>query len=296
METNTTTGSCLCGDIAWETSAPFEWMTYCHCSTCRKAHGAAFGAYVGVNADAFRWLRGEAAVRSFASSDGNARTFCGRCGSKVASRWRGGVSIPAGTLDGEIGVRADRHIFAASKAPWHEIRDRLPQHAASASDGQEFETLRATEPAPGRVRGACLCGGVAYEIDAPLEGGGITSCHCTRCRKAGATAHASNLFVALDRFRWLRGEDQLRSYKIPEALRFTQCFCGDCGAPQPFVNPARGAAVIPCGSLEDDPGAREARHIFVSSRAPWFEIADELPQFDAYPPPPFPEIAQRARV
>jgi hypothetical protein len=288
-------GRCLCGDVAWEVAAPFEWMTHCHCSICRKAHGTAFGTYVGVSADGFRWKRGESSVRSFASSDGNARTFCGRCGSKVASRWRGGVSIPAGTLDGDIGVRADGHVFAGSKAPWHEIRDALPRHEASSSGGPVFATKRATEPAPGVVRGACLCGGVAYELDGPLEGGGITSCHCTRCRKARAAAHASNLFVALEHFRWLRGEARLHSYKVPEAQRFTQFFCGDCGAPQPFANPARGSAVIPCGSLEDDPGPREARHIFVSSKAPWFEIAGELPQFAEYPPPPFPAFARPVR-
>jgi hypothetical protein len=269
-------------------------MTHCHCSVCRKAHGSAFGTYVGVGESAFRWTRGEGNVRSFAPPSGSARPFCGRCGSKVPQPWRGEVALPAGTLEGDIGIRADRHIFVGSKAPWHELRDSLPRHEASGSGGPSFETQRATAPAPGVVRGACLCGGVAFELDAPLTGGDITSCHCGRCRRARAAAHASNLFVALESFRWLRGESRLRSYKIPEALRFTQCFCGDCGAPQPFVNPARGAAVVPCGALEDDPGVREARHIFVSVRAAWFEIADELPQFAEYPPPPFPSVARAA--
>jgi hypothetical protein len=254
---------------------------------CRKAHGTAFGSYVGTTESAFRWARGEASVRSFASSDGDARTFCGRCGSKVASRWRGGVSMPAGVLDGEIGIRADRHIFVGSKAPWHEIRDALPRHEASSSGGAEFATQRNTQPAPGVARGACLCGAVAFEVAAPLAGGGITCCHCTRCRKARAAAHASNAFVALAHFRWLRGEERLCSYKIPEAERFTQWFCELCGCPMPGVNPVRESVVIPCGAFEDDPGLREVHHIFVPSRAPWFEIAGDLPQYDTYPPLPF---------
>jgi hypothetical protein len=279
-------GSCLCGDVTWEIEATPARMTHCHCSLCRKAHGAAFGTYLGVLASEFRWTRGEASVRGYASSPVLRRTFCPRCGTKLPVSWQDEVQMAAATLDGELRVRPSKHIFVGSKAPWHAIRDALPQHAGSSSDDPELPTRRHTEPAPGVVRGACLCGAIAYECDAPLTGGDITNCHCTRCRKARAAAHASNTFVALASFRWLRGEERLRSYKIPEAQRFTQFFCGDCGAPQPNVQRALERAVIPCGSFEDDPGVREARHIFVSSRAPWFEIADELPQFAEYSPPP----------
>jgi hypothetical protein len=231
-------------------------------------------------------------VRSFASSSVLERTFCPRCGSKLPVRWQDEVQLPAASLDGDLGVLPNKHIFVGSQAPWHAIRDALPQHAGSSSSDPEPPTRRATEPAPSVARGACLCGGVAYEVDLPLGGGGITNCHCGRCRSARGAAHASNAFVALAHFRWLRGAARLRSYKIPEAERFTQVFCGDCGSPQPNVSPARGLAVIPCGSFEDDPGLREVRHIFVSSRAPWFEIAGELPQYDSYPPAPFPDIAR----
>ncbi len=287
-----TSGSCLCGDLAWEVAAPFTWMTHCHCSLCRKAHGTAFGTYVGTSSDGLRWLRGEESVRSYESSPGLARPFCGRCGSKAPSRWRDGAALPAGGLDADPGIRPQAHIFVASKAPWHEIADALPRiPGASPGVGIELETKRATDRAPGVVRGACLCGAMAYEVDGPLEGD-ITSCHCSRCRKARAAAHGSNLFVEAKHFRWLRGEEQLRSYKVPEALRFTQTFCGGCGAPMPRVDPSRGAAVIPCGSFEDDPGAREARHIFVSAKAPWFEIADALPQFAEYPESGFPSFAR----
>ena len=234
-------------------------------------------------------------MRSFPSSPALTRTFCARCGSKLPVRWEDEVHMPAGTLEGELGVLPTRHLFVGSKAPWHEIRGKLTQESGSASPTDpELANARVTEASVGRVRGGCLCGAVAYEVDGPLTGGGITSCHCSRCRKARAAAHASNPFVSLDHFRWLRGEPRLCSYKIPEALRFTQFFCGDCGSPQPNVSPARGAAVIPCGSFEDDPGVRESRHIFVSSKAPWFEVAGELPQFAEYPPAPFPELSRPA--
>jgi hypothetical protein len=280
-----TSGTCLCGDVAFEVAAPLAWMGHCHCSRCRKAHGTAFGTYAGAPAAAFRWTRGEANVRGYASSPLLTRTFCARCGSKLPVRWRDEIQLPAGTLAGEVGARPSQHIFVGSKAPWHTIRDALPQHAGSSSNDPELPERRATEPAAGRVRGACLCGGVAYEIDGPLAAGGIISCHCSRCRRARASAHASNLPVAAEHFRWLRGEERLRAFKVPEAERFTQAFCSDCGAPQPFVNRALGRVVVPCGSLEDDPGVRESVHIFAPDRAPWFDLAGDLPQFAAYAPP-----------
>lgn len=276
-------GSCLCGDVAWELDVAPRWMSHCHCSLCRKAHGAAFGTYAGAPASAFRFTRGAERARTYASSAQLDRRFCPRCGSKLPVRWRDEVQVPAGSFDGDPGVRPSRHLFVASKAPWHEIRDALPRHPGSGSSDPAVEARRYTAPAPGVARGACLCGAVAFECDAPLAAD-VTCCHCTRCRKARATSHATNTFVPAARFRWLRGEAGVRAYKIPEAARFTQAFCGDCGAPQPVLQPAFGRVVVPCGAFEDDPGIREGRHIFVSSRAPWFEIAGELPQYEAGPP------------
>jgi len=53
----------------------------------------------------------------------------------------------------------------------------------------------------------------------------------------------------------------------------------------PRLDPNRGIAVVPMGSLDDDPGIRPTAHIFVGSKAPWFEIADDLPQYKESTPP-----------
>ena len=45
-------------------------------------------------------------------------------------------------------------------------------------------------------------------------------------------------------------------------------------------------AIIPMGSLDDDPGIRPMRHIFVGSKAPWLAISDALPQFAERPTEP----------
>jgi hypothetical protein len=139
----------------------------------------------------------------------------------------------------------------------------------------------APPPREGVLRASCLCGGIAFELSGPPLR--FYNCHCTRCRKARAAAHASNLFAAADGARFTRGEALLTSYKVPEAERFAQVFCRVCGAPMPRINPTLGHVVIPAGALDDDPGLRPQAHIFVASKAPWWEIRDEMRQYAEYP-------------
>jgi hypothetical protein len=282
----TVRGSCLCGDIAWETSEPLEFMSHCHCQRCRKAHGAAFATGAMVPADGFRLVGGGERIVRYASSPGFARPFCGRCGSVVASgdAWQGLVAVPAGSLDDDPGVRPICHIFVASKAPWFDVRDALPRFDTypPSVDMPALPDLAPREPAAGAPRGSCLCGGVTFVV--PGVALRVDNCHCSRCRKARAAAHASNLFTKADGLRFMRGEDRLASYRIPEARFFTQVFCRTCGSPMPRVDRERDVAVVPMGAFDDDPGVRPQRHIFVGSKAPWYEIADDLPQHAELPP------------
>lgn len=131
------------------------------------------------------------------------------------------------------------------------------------------------------IRGSCLCGAVAFEASKEFD---FRNCHCSRCRKARGAAFASNMFVRPADFRWLRGEDRLVSYRLPSAQRFGNVFCRSCGSPMPRVVPQRDFIVVPAGTLDSDPGARPACHIFVGSKAPWHEITDDLPRHLEYPP------------
>ena len=109
-------------------------------------------------------------------------------------------------------------------------------------------------------------------------------CHCGRCRKARAASHAANLFVPEGALAFTRGVERLASYKIPDALRFTQSFCRHCGGKLPRVDPERKLAVVPMGALDNDPGIRPREHIFVGSKAAWDGITDGLPQHAEYAP------------
>jgi hypothetical protein len=132
------TGSCLCGAVRYAIREPLQDLHHCHCSRCRKAHGAAFATYAGAPAAAFEFTAGAGAVRRFRSSPEVERSFCATCGSNLTFRSdlaKDRVWVAAGTIDGDPGLRPQLHIFAASKAPWHEILDGLPQHAEYPNEG-----------------------------------------------------------------------------------------------------------------------------------------------------------------
>ena len=122
-------GSCLCGGAQFEIDGEITLMANCHCSMCRKHHGAAFATYVGVDTADFRWVKGEDLLVRYQSSPGHTRGFCRVCGSSLPVPDPGATNfyLPAGTLDDDPGVRPAAHIFVASKAPWCEISDDLPQ-------------------------------------------------------------------------------------------------------------------------------------------------------------------------
>ena len=81
------------------------------------------------------------------------------------------------------------------------------------------------------LKGSCLCGAVMYEVGGEPQR--FYHCHCSRCRKATGTGHASNLFLQPGELKWLRGEEQIRTFKVPEAERFTNTFCATCGSRLP---------------------------------------------------------------
>lgn len=132
------------------------------------------------------------------------------------------------------------------------------------------------------THGSCLCGKVVFQASGePIR---VNHCHCSRCRKSRGTGHATNLVMPIAGFRFVSGEESVHSFKVPDAKFFTHAFCSVCGSTMPRVDEARGLAIIPMGSLDDDPGVRPERHIFVESKAAWEEIHDDLPKLPGAPP------------
>lgn len=126
------TGSCLCGGVRYEVTGPLGLVEHCHCTMCRKAHGAAFSTNTAVPAATVRVTSGTELISEYASSTNRRKCFCSRCGSQLFIRRTNApevMVVTLGTLDDTEQTRPQRHVFVASKAPWLEIADDLPQHA-----------------------------------------------------------------------------------------------------------------------------------------------------------------------
>jgi len=129
------------------------------------------------------------------------------------------------------------------------------------------------------LSGSCLCGEVRYT--ATGEESRFYHCHCTRCRKATGTGHASNLFL-MGTLQWENGEDLIKSFKPPEAERFTNTFCSQCGGRVPRFIEALGMVFIPAGSLDAEPEMKPHARIFTGSRAAWSCDGTQIPEFSEY--------------
>ena len=129
--------------------------------------------------------------------------------------------------------------------------------------------------------GSCLCGKATYEIRQPFVF--FQYCHCSRCRKTSGSAHAANILVTADAFRWTAGEADVRRWEAPDAERFCNAFCTQCGSKMPWQTRNGKAYLVPAGTLDDDPKASPERNIFWGSRAEWYLATGEVPAFEEIP-------------
>ncbi|MBT8077207.1 MAG: GFA family protein [Gammaproteobacteria bacterium] len=274
---------CLCGSVKWAVSSEPLQAFNCHCSICRKAHGSAFGTYWFVPLDQFRWLGDTVSIVSYRSSPQIQRSFCGTCGSVLPQPVESinMCAVPGGPHDD--GKRPQAEIFTRHKAPWFDLTSDLPRFDEYPPDSGMTPVPREALPAApeGVVRGSCNCGEIRFHVTETLNP--VHNCHCSRCRRGRAAAHASNGFATVAAVRFVQGEEQLKSYKMPDAQYFTQVFCNICGSKMPRMDPTRDLAVVPLSVLDDDPGVKPQRHIFVRDKAAWHVISDDLPQFSAAP-------------
>ena len=124
------TGGCLCERVRYRIDCEPGPLVYCHCSQCRKAQGVAFAANTPVPRRAFHLLNGADCLGSYSASPGKTRYFCRNCASPLYSHIDGAdtLRLRAGTLDSSAKLVPSGHIFATSKARWHDITDLLPQY------------------------------------------------------------------------------------------------------------------------------------------------------------------------
>lgn len=123
-------GSCLCGVVHYTVDDDFRYALNCHCSQCRRATGAAFKSFAGIERGRLALTAGHGDLLIVGDEAQNHDVRCGKCGSLLYSVVRDGayVHVTLGTLLDTPAIRPGAHIFVGSKAPWFTITDDLPQH------------------------------------------------------------------------------------------------------------------------------------------------------------------------
>ncbi len=129
------------------------------------------------------------------------------------------------------------------------------------------------------VRGSCLCGGVRFEAtEVPL----IVLCHCSMCRKSNGTAFEAGAPIPSASFRLTKGAELIQTYESSPGTH--RAFCSVCGSGAPSKSPDGKLWYVHAGLFDDDPGVKPALHMFVGSKAPWWDIDDDLPKFEEWVP------------
>lgn len=129
--------------------------------------------------------------------------------------------------------------------------------------------------------GSCLCGGVQYELAA--EPGDFGYCHCTSCRKASGSSHGANAPVDREHFKLVQGQDLVREFESsPGKFR---AFCSRCGSPlYTYLTATPDVLRVRLGSLDTPFFKQPKAHTWVSDKATWEPIIDEIPQFETWAP------------
>jgi hypothetical protein len=123
-------GGCPCGAVELEIGLPTKWCAHCHCSMCRRAHGAPFVTWVGVARERFAIVKGEASLVRHASSSAARRSFCNACGAMMlfeGDRWADEVHVARASIPGAIDRAPQCHVYYDSRASWVNVTDDLPK-------------------------------------------------------------------------------------------------------------------------------------------------------------------------
>ena len=129
------TGSCACGAVAFEVTAPFATAGYCHCKRCQRRSGALWLFNAQVPTEGFAIVRGAESVRTWAPPEGLPKAFCGECGGHLYSDGGATKGVRLGAVDGDPGIRPQWRQWLDSAPDWEAVPDdglpRYPQGRAA---------------------------------------------------------------------------------------------------------------------------------------------------------------------
>jgi hypothetical protein len=131
------TGGCACGSVRYEVTEPFVSSNYCHCTRCQRRTGTGSSANAGTAPGSFRFVQGEELVKAWDPGGGGfEKCFCTNCGSALFSRdaeTKEHLHVRLGTVDGDPGIRPEKHQFTDYAACWEPLPDDgLPRYPESS--------------------------------------------------------------------------------------------------------------------------------------------------------------------
>ena len=129
-------GACQCGALRFEVTLPTRWALHCHCTLCRRTHGAPVVTWVGVENSRFTIVE-DATLRWFASTPGAERGFCGRCGSTLffrSERWPDEIHIVRTAFEGAIDREPSGNVHTTDRAHWFPFEDHLEQYPETSGE------------------------------------------------------------------------------------------------------------------------------------------------------------------
>lgn len=128
------------------------------------------------------------------------------------------------------------------------------------------------------IKGSCCCGAVRFELLAQPSMMG--TCHCSRCRKLGASAI---VFIRKDDLKWLQGREEVQLFQPTAPYKYGRCFCRICGTSLGEILSDEDSFPIAANALDGDLGLKNQFHEFVAEKPDWYEICDSAKQFEGHP-------------
>ncbi|MEJ2400889.1 MAG: GFA family protein [Xanthomonadales bacterium] len=124
-------GGCLCGAVRFEIDLPSKWCAHCHCSMCRRAHGAGYVTWVGFDSGHFKLLSGDHHLKWYESSPGARRGFCTECGSAMlfeSARWPDETHVALGCIEDPIDRVPEANAYVEAHVDWMPLDDSLTRY------------------------------------------------------------------------------------------------------------------------------------------------------------------------
>ena len=123
-------GSCFCGTVKYEIDLPTLFCVHCHCSMCRRVHGAGYVTWIAVPYAQFRMLAGQEHLKVFHSSDHGWRSFCDICSSSLfceSSNHPEHIDVVLANFSGKIDREPQGHYYFSNRVDWVPLDQELPR-------------------------------------------------------------------------------------------------------------------------------------------------------------------------